>query len=195
MPDEQLLTTLATAEHLVIGVLADTHVPDRMPGLRPQVLDIFTKAQVNLILHAGDICEQRVLDTLAEVAPVIAVKGNRDWVFGASLPALWQGVLGGVPTALLHGHGNLLDYLRDKAAYLTRGYAFERYAALAHAWAPDARLLVFGHSHTAENRQVGDKVYFNPGSACVSEQRGKPPTVGLVRIDFGMVTGEIIPLP
>ena len=194
MPDEHLLTSLAAAEHLVIGVLADTHVPDRLPGLRPQVLDIFTKAQVNLILHAGDICEQRVLDTLAAVAPVIAVKGNRDWVFGASLPALWQGVLGGVPTALLHGHGNLLDYWRDKAAYLTRGYAFERYASLTHAWAPDARLLVFGHSHTAENRQVGEQVYFNPGSACVSEQRGKPPTVVLVRIDTGMVAGEIIPL-
>jgi putative phosphoesterase len=194
MLDAAVLSRLASASSLVIGVLADTHVPDRLPALRPQVLEVFMRAKVDVILHAGDICVPQVLDALGEVAPVIAVKGNRDWVFGASLPALCQGVLGGVPTALLHGHGNSLDYWRDKMAYLTRGYAFERYAALASAWAPDARLIVFGHSHTAENRQVGDRLYFNPGSACVSEQRDLPPSVGLLRVEPGMVTGEIIPV-
>jgi len=194
MLDAAVLSRLASASSLVIGVLADTHVPDRLPALRPQVLEVFMRAKVDVILHAGDICVPHVLDALGEVAPVIAVKGNRDWAFGASLPALWQGVLGGVPAALLHGHGSPMDYWRDKIAYLTRGYAFERYAALASAWAPDARLLVFGHSHTAENRQVGDRLYFNPGSACVSERRDLPPTVGMLRVAAGKVTGDIIPL-
>jgi len=194
MLDAAVLSRLASASSLVIGVLADTHVPDRLPALRPQVLEVFMRAKVDVILHAGDICVPHVLDALGEVAPVIAVKGNRDWAFGASLPALWQGVLGGGPAALLHGHGSPMDYWRDKIAYLTRGYAFERYAALASAWAPDARLLVFGHSHTAENRQVGDRLYFNPGSACVSERRDLPPTVGMLRVAAGKVTGDIIPL-
>jgi len=194
MLDAAVLSRLASSSRLVIGVVADTHVPDRLPALRSQVLEVFSRAQVDVILHAGDICVPQVLDALGEVVPVIAVKGNRDWVFGASLPALWQGVLGGVPTALLHGHGSPMDYWRDKMAYLTRGYAFERYAALASAWAPDARLIVFGHSHTAENRQVGERLFFNPGSACVSEHRDLPPTVGLLTVAAGMVTGEIIPL-
>lgn len=194
MLDAAALSRLASASRLVIGVVADTHVPDRLPALRPQVLEVFTRAKVDVILHAGDICVPQVLDALGEVAPVIAVKGNRDWAFGASLPALWQGVLGGVPAALLHGHGNPMDYWRDKMAYLTRGYAFERYAALASAWAPDARLLVFGHSHTAEIRLVGERLFFNPGSACVSEHRDLPPTVGLLTVAAGMATGEIIPL-
>ncbi len=194
MLDAATLSRLASASSLVIGVLADTHVPDRLPALRPQVLEVFTRAKVDVILHAGDICVPQVLDALGEVAPVIAVKGNRDWAFSASLPALWQGVLGGVPTALLHGHGSPMDYWRDKIAYLTRGYAFERYAALASAWAPDARLIVFGHSHTEENRLVGERLFFNPGSACVSERRDLPPTVGMLRVAAGKVTGDIIPL-
>ena len=43
---------------------------------------------VDAILHAGDISRPRVLAQLAEIAPVHAVAGNRDW--GLGLPLGWE---------------------------------------------------------------------------------------------------------
>ncbi len=58
--------------HLVIGLIADTHgVLDR------QVLELF--AGVDHIVHAGDLDEPGVLDRLAKIAPVTAVRGNCDY--------------------------------------------------------------------------------------------------------------------
>ena len=71
---------------IYIGVIADTHIPDRLPKLHPGILDLLQKHGVSQILHAGDICTPRVLDELAQIAPVMAVKGNRDFIFNDNLP-------------------------------------------------------------------------------------------------------------
>ncbi len=63
-----------------LGVVADTHVPDKAKTLNPQVLAILRQAEVSAILHAGDISSPGVLTALGEIAPVYAVLGNRDWV-------------------------------------------------------------------------------------------------------------------
>jgi putative phosphoesterase len=63
---------------ITLGVIADTHIPDRARSLDPQLLSIFDAAQVKAILHAGDVCVPRILDELGEIAPVHAVRGNRD---------------------------------------------------------------------------------------------------------------------
>src|SRR6185369_13148833 len=55
----------------LIGVISDTH------GLvRPQAIEALDG--VDMILHAGDIGNQQVLDTLKDIAPVVAVRGNND---------------------------------------------------------------------------------------------------------------------
>ena len=38
-----------------LGVLADTHIPDRVPELDPQIIQVFRRAGVAAILHAGDV--------------------------------------------------------------------------------------------------------------------------------------------
>ena len=55
-----------------IGVISDTH------GHIPRGL---TKAfkHVDLIIHAGDIGDKSILNELARIAPVIAVRGNMDY--------------------------------------------------------------------------------------------------------------------
>jgi uncharacterized protein len=54
----------------LIGIISDTH------GLvRPQAIEAL--AGVDMILHAGDVGKQEVLDTLKDIAPVVAVRGNR----------------------------------------------------------------------------------------------------------------------
>jgi putative phosphoesterase len=54
-----------------IGLISDTH-----NLLRPEALQHLTGCDA--IIHAGDICEQSVLDALAQIAPVTAVRGNND---------------------------------------------------------------------------------------------------------------------
>ena len=59
-----------------IGLLSDTHIPEAMPELWPQV---FTELEnVDVILHAGDIYDYSVLDQLESVARVYAALGNGD---------------------------------------------------------------------------------------------------------------------
>ena len=67
-------------ETMLIGLISDTHIPDRRVKLPEKVLETFEN--VDLILHAGDITSQRVIDELEKSGPVIAVKGNRDRVVG-----------------------------------------------------------------------------------------------------------------
>jgi len=44
-----------------LGVLADTHIPNRVPGLNPQVTQCFREADIVAILHAGDVSVPKVL--------------------------------------------------------------------------------------------------------------------------------------
>jgi len=59
---------------LHIGLISDTHIPEARRSLWPQVFEAF--ADVDLILHAGDVHDFRVLDELEAVAPVYAARGN-----------------------------------------------------------------------------------------------------------------------
>ena len=57
-----------------IGLMSDTHMPQRWAALPPVLGHIF--ANVEMIFHAGDVGELWVLDELSQIAPVIAVHGN-----------------------------------------------------------------------------------------------------------------------
>jgi putative phosphoesterase len=57
-----------------IGLVSDTHMPERCAQLPPTLFDVLDG--VDLLLHAGDVGELWVLDRLSTIAPVIAVHGN-----------------------------------------------------------------------------------------------------------------------
>ena len=59
-----------------IGLIADTHIPEACDRLPAGVFEAFRG--VDLVMHAGDVYVNRVLDELAEIAPVIAAIGNGD---------------------------------------------------------------------------------------------------------------------
>ena len=63
-----------------IGIISDTH------GLiRPEVMNALSDC--DCIVHAGDINQPEVLDTLRTLAPVYAVRGNADkGIWAESLP-------------------------------------------------------------------------------------------------------------
>ena len=124
-------------EGKLIGVISDTH------GLvRPQAIAALNG--VEMILHAGDIGNQQVLDTLNEIAPVVAVRGNNDkgdWA--ESLPD-WEVVeIGNVSIYMLH---NLKEIDISPS-----GSGFQ--------------VVVSGHSHKPVVEEQRGVLYLNPGSA------------------------------
>ena len=120
-----------------LGVISDTH------GLvRPEA--VAALAGVERILHAGDIGNREVLDALARVAPVTAVRGNNDRGGWASdIPETEVVEVGGVSLYVLHDlHELALD---PRAA----GFA----------------AVIAGHSHQPRLEARDGVLYLNPGSA------------------------------
>src|SRR5512137_685421 len=110
-----------------VGVISDTHIPDRVAELHPQIMDTFREAGVAAILHAGDVSVPRVLDALREVAPVYAVRGNRDIFYLRSLPMKVQLNIEGVNIGMAHGHGTFARYTLDKMQRAVQGRYAEKY--------------------------------------------------------------------
>lgn len=143
-----------------IGVISDTH--DYLDGY---VFHAF--ADVQQILHAGDIGEERILDELEEISPVFAVSGNCDFGVTARRPQKWCGELGGVKICMTHGH--LLD---------TRNY---NDSALEFFAGEDPQIIIHGHSHVARHDRYQGVSFLNPGAA------GRPrfrdvPSVAVIEI-------------
>ncbi len=92
---------------LTIGVISDTHVYARgARRLPPEVIDLFIRFEVGLILHGGDVNTSGVLLALAEVAPVLAVRGNNDdAILLDGLPEVIEFYAGQHRFGLVHGHG------------------------------------------------------------------------------------------
>ena len=179
----------------VLGVISDTHIPDRRKYLHPAVLPLFRKAGVEMIVHAGDVSVPRVLDELRQLAPVYAVRGNRDWVRLRHLPLSLPLEIGGVSILLTHGQGRWWDYLAGKVRYLLYGLQPERYKRHLVQVFPAYKVIIFGHLHIPINDWVGGQLLFNPGTACCPDIKNIPPSVGLLYIPAGgNVNGEIIPL-
>jgi predicted phosphodiesterase len=103
--------------------------------------------------------------------------------------------LANVPLVLMHGHNGLVNYVRDKFLYIRDGYKFERYQKKLVKLAPEARVIVFGHTHRVVNKVIDGQLWFNPGSAGFSFREDALPTIGVLRFyDKGKVRGEVLKL-
>ncbi|MHA1679959.1 MAG: YfcE family phosphodiesterase [Promethearchaeota archaeon] len=59
-----------------MGIISDTRMKEKGTTLPGRVLEAFNK--VDMILHAGNICTEGVLEELETIAPVVAVLGPLD---------------------------------------------------------------------------------------------------------------------
>ncbi len=178
-----------------IVVVSDTHVPDRAASLHPALLGELQRSKPDLILHAGDISTPGVLKALGRIAPVKAVMGNRDWLFAGKLKGFLELNIHGVNIALTHGHLNFLTYWWDKANYMFRGYNRDRIVRRLELAFPKADLVVFGHTHRAENYRQNGKLFFNPGSATIGDIWVHTRSYGILEIgEDHSVQSRIIPL-
>lgn len=182
--------------NITLGLIADTHVPDRKRGLDPRILPAFEQAGVTAILHAGDISTPTLLEELSQIAPVHAVRGNTDWFGFRDLPTYRRLEFGGVHIGLAHGHINWPHYLRDKLAYLLYGpRSFDYFTQRIRAFFTDMDVIVFGHTHEPWVGRFGSALVVNPGSACCQVLQGRHPSYALLHIRPGGVEAEICYLP
>ena len=84
-----------------IGVIADTHIPDKFHRLSAHIKSALEG--VDLILHCGDVVEMNIIDELKAIAPVEAVAGNHDVERGLALPRKKVLELEGYRIGMIHG--------------------------------------------------------------------------------------------
>lgn len=157
----------AAGRHL-IGLISDTH-----GLLRPDVHRAL--AGVSLILHAGDVCDDAILDELALIAPVRAVYGNCDEPWNPRLAERIEFTIGGLRVHVSHGH----ELGRPRAAQVAAAY--------------DADVCVYGHTHRQAIDRVGERLIVNPGAAG-PRRFDLEPTVALLTIADGYAQVELVPL-
>ena len=158
-----------------IGVLSDTHIPQRGAWLPDAMLRRFE--DVELILHACDLSTLAVLDQLSAYAPVEAVQGNvEQQEVVLALPIKRTLVVGGCEIGLAHILGERKDYRRN-----------------ARREFPTVRVVIFGHSHIPLLEDADGLMLLNPGSAMDRHQQPTCTIAWLTIID-GEPSAEIIPV-
>ncbi|OAJ51714.1 YfcE family phosphodiesterase [Paraburkholderia ginsengiterrae] len=120
-----------------IGLISDTH-----NLVRPEALQYL--AGCDAIVHAGDICNQAVLEALARIAPVTAVRGNNDTgEWAASLPLQARLTVQQVTILVVH---DIADVGADPRS-------------------EGIGVVVTGHSHKPLINERDGVLFVNPGSA------------------------------
>jgi uncharacterized protein len=145
-----------------IGLISDTH-----NLVRPEALQYLTGCDA--IVHAGDICNMAVLDALARIAPVTAVRGNNDtggWA--AVLPTHARLTVQQVTILVVHDIADVMPEPRGEGI----------------------RVVITGHSHKPSIVERDAVLFVNPGSA--GPRRFKLPiSVGMLLVDGDDVTASL----
>ncbi len=152
----------------VIGLISDTHGLVRA--------DVHAALHgVELILHAGDVGGDDVLDELALIAPVEAVHGNTDAPGDPRLAAEIVREIGGLRIHVSHGHE----------------LGSPTPAALLARYAED--VLVYGHTHRQLVTRADGRLVVNPGAAG-PRRFNLQPSVARLTIRSGHADVELVPL-
>lgn len=148
-----------------IGVISDTH-----NLLRPQAINAL--GGVDLIIHAGDVCNPQILEELNSIAPTIAVRGNNDKGGWAEKLPVFETVKA----------QNVYIYVIHDIKELHIKSADEKF-----------KVVISGHSHKPSAENKNGVLYLNPGSA--GPRRFKlPVSVARLKIDGENVEAKIIEL-
>ncbi|WP_303294939.1 metallophosphoesterase [Methanobrevibacter woesei] len=158
---------------MLIGLISDTHIPDRMKELPEKVFEAFK--DVEMILHAGDVTSQEVIEKLEEIAPVTAIQGNTDRIVGLNLPKTAVVEAEELKIGVIHGE----VYPRADTQQL-------HYLAKQL----DVDILVSGHSHQPKVEKVEDVLLINPGSPTVPRLADR--TIMILEINKKEVDVELV---
>ena len=149
---------------LVVGLISDTH-----GLLRPEALAALEGS--DRIVHAGDIGAPAILEALARIAPVDAIRGNND-------TAAWAKHLHESRTVEIAGvRIHIVHDAKALGGNVPRG----------------ARVVVSGHSHVPRAVEQDGVLHVNPGSAGPRRFR-LPVSVARLAIRDGNAEAELVEL-
>jgi putative phosphoesterase len=152
----------------IVGLISDTH-----GLLRPAVHEALKG--VELILHAGDVGGDEILEELRIIAPVQAVYGNTDQVDDPNLSKELIVPFGGLSIHVSHGH----ELGSPTPAKLLAAYPHD--------------VLVYGHTHKQLVTVAGQRLVVNPGAAGPRPFNVEP-SVARLTIQDGRAEVEIVPV-
>ncbi|MGB4581977.1 MAG: metallophosphoesterase family protein [Coriobacteriia bacterium] len=147
-----------------LGVVSDTH-----GTLDPSIGEAL--AGVDRIIHAGDIGPQHIIDELAAVAPVTAVRGNMD-----------SGDLG----------WRLLDTATVRVGEVRILVTHRAGDAIVAGIPEGVTVVVSGHTHRPAVERIGEVLFVNPGSAGGHNRDGHGPTAAIIDLDVDPPAAWII---
>ncbi len=132
-----MISDIKNKNNYKIGIISDTH-----GLLRPEAFNALQSS--DLIIHAGDIGDLQIIDKLAAISPVVAVRGNMDSEIGSyNLKKTEVVDLGGQIIYVLHDVSRL--DIEPSSAHI--------------------RVVIHGHSHRPAIQEHAGVLYINPGSA------------------------------
>lgn len=130
---------------------------------------------VDLILHAGDVGGDDVLDELSLIAPVMAVYGNTDPPDDPRLSSQIRHAVGAISIHVSHGH---------EVGSPTPQRLLSRYSE---------QVLIYGHTHRPLVTRAEGRLVVNPGAAG-PRRFDIEPSVGILIVAHGAVDVTIVPL-
>jgi putative phosphoesterase len=125
-----------------IGLISDTHMPERCAAFPPALFDVLSG--VDLLLHAGDVGELWVLDRLSAMAPVVAVHGNDDTA-EAQRELPYQQVVAVAGQRILLTHAHYPDPEEELASRRDDAWAPKLARRAAMGRRAGAGIVFFGH--------------------------------------------------
>jgi hypothetical protein len=157
-------------------VISDTHLHARDAARLPaEILDLYRRFDVGLIVHGGDIVDRAILDRLESVAPTIAVHGNNEPLeLWKQLPERIVMSVGPWTLGIAHGHGGPNARTTVKSAFPV-----------------PVDFVIYGHSHIPMIEEIEGVVYFNPGSP-TDRRWARHFGIGVVQIDEQGIRPELI---
>jgi putative phosphoesterase len=164
---------------MVIGVISDTH-----GRLDAAVKGIF--AGVAHIIHAGDVGDARLLDELAEIAPVTAVFGNTDQ--GELRERLPRVAVGEVTGATAESAAGPPAAVRFAVAHKRK----QLLAAYPDPAVQGLRLMVYGHTHEPALSWRQGVLFVNSGTVSAPEESDWVRSVALVECGTGPLTARVV---
>ncbi len=127
-----------------IGVISDTHAysGDELPREIVKAL-----SEMDLIVHTGDFVDIEVLKYLQQLGEVKAVRGNMDTAdIRKALPQKQIIVIEGKKVGIIHGSGSPWGIEQRISEEFDK-----------------VDVIIYGHSHKAQNDVINGVLFFNPG--------------------------------
>ncbi|OBZ89967.1 Vacuolar protein sorting-associated protein 29 [Choanephora cucurbitarum] len=137
---------------VLVLAIGDLHIPHRSHALPNKFKKLLVPGKIQKIISTGNMVDKETFDYLKTIAgDIVAVKGDFDEAYSASLPQAKVITEGNLRIGIVHGH-QVIPWGDAEALDIT-------------ARQMEVDVLVSGHTHKFEAYEYNGRFFINPGSA------------------------------